>query len=332
MTMSELKPLQVLVTGANGFLGSEIVRQVVAENMPVRATDRHEDSLFPNVEYCQADILEPESLLPSLKDVDAVIHAAGLAHIFGRSDAETAPFRAINEQGTANVAREASKAGVGHFILISSVSVYGDGTLGATEDSICRPQGPYAESKWEAEQRAIEVAQRGDMRLTIFRLATLYGEGDPGNVARLMRSIDRGRFVWIGDGSNKKSLLYRGDAARACLIVLQSENSASISIFNISAPPVAMSDVIEGLASALGRGVPRWRLPAPLAVNLSSIAASVTRRKGRFGTLELTLKKWLADDVYDARKFQRTFGFTAETELAEGLRREVEWYRRSRQK
>ena len=59
------------------------------------------------------------------------------------------------------------------------------------------------------------------MALTILRLATLYGEGDPGNVGRLMRTLDRGRFLWIGDGSNRKSLLYRGDAANACMAVAE---------------------------------------------------------------------------------------------------------------
>ena len=59
------------------------------------------------------------------------------------------------------------------------------------------------------------------MALTILRLATLYGEGDPGNVGRLMRTLDRGRFLWIGDGSNRESLLYRGDAARACMAVAE---------------------------------------------------------------------------------------------------------------
>ena len=59
------------------------------------------------------------------------------------------------------------------------------------------------------------------MALTILRLATLYGEGDPGNVGRLMRTLDRERFLWIGNRRNRKSLLYKGDAARACMAVAE---------------------------------------------------------------------------------------------------------------
>lgn len=329
MAKSKSEKQCVLVTGANGFLGTEIVRQAVAAGLLVRTTDRNEDPPVPHAVHHQADILDRNSLISVLSDVDTVIHAAGLAHVFDRSEAKSA-FYAVNGQGTANVASAASIAGVRHFILISSVSVYGDGALGATEDTICRPVGPYAESKLHAEARAKEIARRDSMHLTILRLATLYGEGDPGNVARLMRAIDRNRFIWIGDGSNRKSLLYRGDAARACLIVLESGGDG-IDIYNVSAPPVTMSEVIDGLASALNRRVPDWHIPASLAVNLSKIAANLTGRRGPFGTLELTLKKWLADDIYNADKFRDNFDFDTKIDLAEGLRREVSWYRRTQE-
>ena len=59
------------------------------------------------------------------------------------------------------------------------------------------------------QSRAIEIAGESGMALTILRLATLYGKGHPRNVGRLIRTLDRGRFLWIGDGGNRKSLLYK---------------------------------------------------------------------------------------------------------------------------
>jgi len=319
--------MRLLVTGANGFLGSQIVRQAIEAGMAVRATDKGMAPLVPVEHYCRADILDSSSLTPALNEVDVVIHAAGLAHVFDKPQAGTAPFRAVNEIGTANVAQAAAFSGVKHFVLVSSVSVYGPFTRGAYDETVpCHPEGPYAQSKYQAERRAIEIAETSGMRLTILRLATLYGEGDPGNVARLMRTIDRGRFIWVGDGSNRKSLLYRGDAARACLTVTHGP-SEGIRTYNVSAPPCTMREVVEGLAHALGRHLPHWRVPAPLVLRLAQVAAQFTWGRGRLGSLHATTQKWLADDVYDAGKFHRTFDFQTQVALAEGLCREAAWYR-----
>jgi nucleoside-diphosphate-sugar epimerase len=304
----------VLITGASGFLGSALVRQIALAGLSVRATDRREAIEIPGIECVCADILQPDTLKAALEGVDGVIHAAGLAHVFDKAAAT--PFKVVNEIGTLNVACAAAQAGVKHFILVSSVAVYGGSRAGGGEDSGCYPDGPYAESKYQAELRAIEIARSTGMSLTILRLATLYGEGDPGNVARLMRAIDRRRFVWVGDGSNRKSLLHREDAARACLTALRAPG-ADVNVYNISAPPCTMKEIVTGLAAVLGRPLPGWRFPAALALGLSR----------PLRTVRSTLEKWLADDVYDARKFEVTFGFRARVGLAEGLRREVEWYR-----
>jgi nucleoside-diphosphate-sugar epimerase len=316
-----------LVTGAAGFLGSAIVEYLSDAYWEVRATDRKEPSTFSGNEFSTANILEFDQWPPLARGSDCIVHAAGLAHIFDKTKAVTAPFKAINEQGTANVARAAAEAGVRHFILISSVSVYGPFTQGVYDESApCRPNGPYAESKYQAEQRAIDIAQRSGMALTILRLATLYGEGDPGNVARLMRTIDRGRFIWLGDGSNRKSLLYKGDAARAILAVLQHPPSG-INIYNVTAPPCTMRQVVDGLATALDRRPFPLRLPATGASMALGLAASMMRGRGRLSILRGTLAKWLADDVYDASRFERTLNFRTRVSLSEGLQREVAWYR-----
>ena len=315
----------VLVTGAAGFFGSEIVRQAIVAGLLVRATDRSAARPSSCPDYFCADILDLDSLDPAMDGVKVVIHAAGLAHIFDKKKAKKALFKEVNEVGTANVALAASEAGVKHFILISSVSVYGPFTQGVYDESApCQPEGPYAGSKYQAELRAIEIAKASGMALTILRLATLYGENDPGNVARLMRSIDQGRFIWIGDGSNHKSLLHREDAARACLAVAQ-HPASGVNIYNVSAPPYSMREIVQGLASALGKPVPTWHIPGALTLAVAGMASAITGRTGRLGNLRATLQKWLADDVYLAGKFEKAFGFKTQVSLAEGLRREVVW-------
>ena len=319
----------VLVTGANGHLGAEVVRQLLGAGISVRATGIEATSLRADIKYLRADITQSQQINPVLEGISTVIHVAGLAHIFSPDVNSVEKFRQINEIGTANVASAAAAAGVGHFILISSVSVYGPFTHGFYDEGVsCNPVGPYALSKYNAEQRAQEIAKKSGMALTILRLATLYGEGDPGNVGRLIRSLDQGRFIWIGDGSNRKSLLYKEDAARACVTVVE-RPALGINIYNVSAPACTMREIVDGIADALGKHPFPVRVPASLALLLSRHLSRIPNR--RMAGLHQTVKKWLAEDVYDTRRFEEAYGFQTKTSLEEGLTREADWYRQNQQ-
>lgn len=321
----------ILITGASGFLGSVIVRQAVDAGFSVTATDRSECRKLPNSDFIPADILDPLSLAKAFKDVDVVCHAAGLAHIFNKAELLSAPFHAVNVAGAENVAQVAVSAGVKHFVFISSVSVYGGVAHGKNEEAECHPEGPYAKSKFQAERHLIELCQKEGMNLTILRPATLYGEGDPGNVARLIRSIDQGRFVWVGRGENFKSLLHREDAARACLAVIKAPVSG-INIYNVSAPPCKMRDIVAAITLALGKSVPPWHVPASFALNSARIVKNLSFNRARISAIHGMLQKWLADDYYNVDKLCGTFNFQTKVKTAEGLRREVQWYKGFRQR
>ncbi|HHY57525.1 MAG TPA: NAD-dependent epimerase/dehydratase family protein [Chloroflexi bacterium] len=316
----------VLVTGANGFLGSEVVNRLLTAGHSVRATGKEPSYSHSDVEYIRADITQAAQLSAVTSEIAAVIHTAGLAHVFHRFAALADRFFQINELGAENVARAAAADGVEHFILISSVSVYGPSTHGlCTEESPCQPEGAYALSKLNAEHGVAELAKETGMAVTILRLATLYGEGDPGNVGRLMRSLDRGRFLWIGDGHNRKSLLYRGDAARACLAVLDKPPASGVATYNVSAPPCTMREIVETLSTALGKKPLPVRVPAGLAAQAARLASVLP--VPAFSRLPATINKWLAEDIYDTRRIEQEIGFYPEITLQEGIQREVRWYR-----
>jgi nucleoside-diphosphate-sugar epimerase len=292
----------------------------------MRATDLAGTCCQSGIDYYQANILEDGQIGPVIAGVSTIVHTAGLAHVFAPNAASDDHFRQINEDGTVNVASAAVLAGVEHFILISSVSVYGPYTLGMfDENTPCNPVGPYALSKHNAELRAIEIARESGMTLTVLRLAALYGEGDPGNVGRLTRMLDRGRFLWIGNGSNRKSLLYKGDAARACIAVAE-RPASGIDIYNVSSPACTMREIVDSIADALGKHSFPVRVPASVALFLSRHLSRIPNH--RVAGLHQTVKKWLAEDVYDTRRFEDAYGFQTKTSLTDGLRREVDWYRR----
>ena len=323
---------KALVTGATGFLGAEVARRLAAAGLSVRTTAIAPHPSLPLPDFRVADLRDETSLAEIVRGVQCVVHAAGLAHQFRSYPGIERDFFSINAGATEQLARAAAHAGVETFVLISSVSVYGKHDMQLVDETCpCRPEGPYAQSKHHAEQLATQIAQASGMRLVILRLATLYGEGDPGNVARLFRAIDRQRFVWIGTGSNTKSLLHRDDAARACVAAATGAGEG-VRTYDVSAPPCTVREIVGAIAQSLSRRVPRWHIPAGAALKLSQVASAVTLGRTRIGSLPNTLRKWLADDAYSGERFRTAYGFRTEVSLEEGIRREATWYRADRRR
>ncbi len=325
LTASARHPERVLVAGAAGFVGSEIVRQLCSLNLSVRTTDRIPEPPPGLPSYRPADLRNPAETEALLDGVDCVINASGIAHIFNRTAETDKLMYAVNGDAAGALARAAVRAGVSHLVLISSVGVYGSpGTPSVDEAFPCSPSGPYEESKYQGERQAAAAVSGSRTRLTILRPATIYGPGDRGNVARLIRTIDHGRFVWIGDGRNLKSLVFREDFARAC--VRAALGGSDSDVYNVSAPPETMRAIVDSIAEALGKRPPRLSIPAGFARSMTTLAAHSPVARPRFQALRRTVGKWLAHDAYDASKFAQRFGQIAAVPLREGIRREVEWY------
>lgn len=328
--------MRVLVTGASGFVGRAIVTELLGENHEVfclvRQKSENLDEL-PNV--WRGEISDAESLSPleNVKNIDVIIHAAGLAHQFGKTSDDV--FGNVNVTGTENIANLAVKLKIKHFVLISSVSVYGDVknksnlTELIDENFSCKPQGIYARSKFEGEKIATEICEKNKIALTILRLATVIGENDRGNTARLIKAIDRKRFIWIGTGKNCKSLIYKIDVALACLKVLD-KKTAQTEIFNITAEPVKMNFIVAEIASVLERKVPKFKISTKVLKTIFNVN-SKTVKIGKITNLSATIEKWISEDVFSGGNIAKVYGFRAQTKISEALRRQVADYKKSKE-
>jgi len=285
----------------------------------VRGFDRNPRTEIDGVETVVGDICDTELLRKACEGVTAIAHAAGVAHVFGPESRDPALFNTVNEEGTRCLVEAGMDGGVSHVVLVSSVSVYGEYSGAICDETVsCHPQGPYAISKWRGELRAIETMAKGPGSLTILRFATIYGDGDRGNVAKLIGALDRRRFLWPGSGDNQKSLIYREDAARACVRALD-RSIPGVKIFNVSARPATMREIVAAICQALGRPVPRFGIP----LSILKAVGSICRGIGDPGRLDQRLRKFIHDDVYDGAKFEAAFDFRPAFSLTEGMRREV---------
>lgn len=322
--------MKVIVTGAKGFVGKEIVAELLENKHSVfrvgriKQLESNELADKNSDDYFSADITVYKTLtkLEKLENIDAVIHSAGLAHQFG--DIEKEKFYRINVLGTKNIAELAVKIKAGQFILISSTAVYGIKKNSIDEETLCQPETLYAESKLEAEKECIEICTQNNLPLTILRLAPVIGENNVGNAARLVSAIDKRRFVWIGKGKNLKTLIYKRDAARAVVEILQNKKD-KIEIFNLAAKPISMENFVLEIEKHLKKNAPKIFIPSGIMQKIFSINKK-TFGFTKINKLSETVKKWLSDDVYSAQKIKQMYNFEPRTSMAEAVERQVKCY------
>ena len=253
----------ILVTGGCGYLGSQLIRDLVTDahfdGCKVRILDNlrqgqvHALMDLPGAgryEFIEGDILDPALLHLALQDVDAVIHLAAVVRT-PLSFENPAWIEQVNHWGTAHLVEACLAAQVQRLIFTSTSVVYGPGGPHAETDS-CHPQGAYAQSKLAAEQNVVGAIERG-LPATILRLGTIYG------LAPIMRfDAVTNRFSYLagvrraltvyGGGQQRRPLIHVRDASAAIRIVLAV--SPPEPIFNAVSASVSVLELIEAIRRA----------------------------------------------------------------------------------
>lgn len=316
--------MRILVTGASGFIGNKIVSVLKENNWTVVGSARNKPKESFDTEFIEIDITDTNQIQDAnfSGKFEAVIHCAGLAHQFGKIDKKS--FERVNVEGTRNITELSVKLNVKQFILISSTAVYGFNNGEVDEKNVCLPETFYAESKLKAETVCREICEKNNIALTIFRLTSVLGEKGIGNIPRLINSIYKRRFFWIGNGQNKKSMIYVNDVALACLKILKSKKN-STEIFNLAAEPIEMRELVSIISSELNRKILKSSLP----IRIPRTVFELNRKTLNLSALEkisVLLEKWISDDIYLSDKFQNEYNFKFETPIEEAVRKQCRWF------
>lgn len=208
--------MNVLVTGANGFVGQYLCKELHSQGYSVFSALRSSNSVIKNTSIIRiSEINRDTDWSPALQNIDFVVHLAARVHLMNEVAVDAlAEFRKVNVDGTLNLATQAAKSGVKRFIFISSVKVNGEHTLAncpVTENDAANPQDPYGISKHEAEQGLLLIAQQTGMEVVIIRPPLVYGAGVKANFASMMRVVKRGIPLPLGAIHNKRSFVYVGN-------------------------------------------------------------------------------------------------------------------------
>jgi len=309
--------MRILVTGASGFVGTVLCRELLARGHTVRAAVRR--LVPPSAVASQLhQILVPDIAAEfdrrALVDgVGAVVHLAAIAH---RSNLDDGEMRRVNCDAAVRLA-EAAAGSVRRFIFLSSVKVHGEDSGSGTyaEDDALDPQDSYGRSKLEAERALTETAARMGIELVIVRPPLVYGPGVKANFLRLLGWVDSGLPLPFASVRNRRSLIYVGNLVDA--IARLAEHPAARGPFLVSDDEsVSTPELVSRIASVLGRSA--RLLPAPLA--FLRMAGMIAGRRDEIRRLTGNL-------AIDSLRARRLLDWRPPYTLDAGLAQTARWFR-----
>jgi nucleoside-diphosphate-sugar epimerase len=292
----------ILITGASGAVGPSVVRAFHEAAFHVRtfSLDPPESGLFPpGVETIIGDIGDREAVSAAMRGVGGVVHMAAVLHRDDPPPSLQPVYGRTNVDGTASVVAAALRERAGRILLFSTIAVYGpgDGSV-LTEESPLLPTDLYSRTKCEAEKIVLGAHDADGRPLgTVLRLGSVYGPRIKGHYRRLVRSLSRGRFVFVGNGRNRRTLVRERDVAAAAVLAMEHPRAAG-RVYNVTDGTFhTVREMIEVLSALLGRRAPRISLPVALARAAAGALEFGAKRLGKEPPLTRAMIDKLIEDV-----------------------------------
>lgn len=303
----------VLITGAHGFIGKSLVGHLkTLSEWDIRTAVRVPSAAISEVVV--GNISANTNWGAALKNIDVVVHLAGLAH---QNYSKTELFE-VNTEGTLNLARQAIENGVKRLIFISSIKVNGELTSQPfTESDPPNPQQNYAISKLEAEQGLLALAKKSTLEIVIIRPPLVYGFGVSGNFALLLKLANSPIPLPFGAIKNRRSMIGIYNLVDFIAATMSHPNAAN-QVFLIKDTTVSTTELLQKMREACGRK-PRL-IPYPV-IMLKLLAKLVG--KGEMA------QKLLSSLEIDAQKAHKMLGWQAKFTIDEQLRKITDDYKKN---
>jgi nucleoside-diphosphate-sugar epimerase len=311
---------RVLVTGAEGFVGRELVFAMRDIGMSVRAIVRHHQLpvRLPVETVNIRDLRESQDWPKTLTGVDVVVHLAARAHVIvERALNPIDEFRAVNVEPTLRLFKACQAASVRRFVFVSSIGVNGVMTQGTPfrESDPPNPTEPYAISKWEAECGLRGLATDGRTDLVIVRPSLIYGPGAKGNFLRLLRLVNSGWPLPFGSLTAKRSVLSLASFCDLLIRCVQQKEASGHVLLAADCEPIATRDLIIVVAALMKRPARLVSIP-PRLLNMLGLVTGFDAEVNRLtGSLEVDssaaskLLNWRTrvDFRYDMKRMVEAF-------------------------
>lgn len=306
----------IVITGANGFVGSRLSSHFEKLGLDCRKVVRESHAVI-DAKYTIPIIDGSTDWKDILEGAEVVVHTAARVHMMKEvSDAHELYYQ-TNVEGTVALAKQAVTAGVKKFIYISSIKVNGEETTGTpfTEDVQNPPQDPYGSSKYHSEQQLLEVVQDSNMKVVIIRPPLMYGPGVKANFLQLIKMVDKGVPLPLGAIRNCRSLLCVDnlvDFIHTCIIT---ELNKSETFLLSDMDDVSTTRIVKAIRKSLHSST----LIVPVPMKILQILFTLIRRPAFYSKLCGNLQ-------IDSRKAQKVLSWEPPLSFEEGLEGVIEEY------
>jgi len=320
---------KALVTGANGFVGSHLVGELLDKGYQVRCLVRKTSNLKwlsgLEVEYAYADIAEKNSLKDVVKDVDLVFHVAGLTKAKDRE----AYFKA-NAEGTKNLVEICleENPGVQRFVYVSSQAAVGPGEdkQPLNETVLCRPITHYGESKLEGERIVLQYATQ--LPVTVIRPPAVYGPKDS-DMLGFFKVANKGFQISFGRGESFLSLCYVKDLINGIILAAENHKSIGKTYFIADDKIYSWREAFNIIANVLSKRTIPLKIPKSLVIFLAFLSENFLKLLGKTAVFNTQKAKEITQRYWglDVSKAKAELGFLPKYDLERGAKETVRWYK-----
>jgi len=323
--------MATMVTGATGFLGSALTKELVKRQQAVRVLARDEKKARQQfgdaVTIISGDITDAARVHQAVDGTTTIYHLAGRLYHPG-VPAEL--YYQTHVEGTRTLIKACQgQARLQRIVYVSTTGVHGvTGEIPAAEDAPLAPTNPYEATKLEGELLALKAHQEQGLPVCVVRPGLVYGPGDL-HLLSFFIAIKRGLFRVMDGGKALLHPLYIDDLVSALLLCAEHPQALGRTYTIAGDHPVPISELATAIAHALGRNLPGGSIPLWLANLASDIFAVMPGMKGEHAPLTRSRVKFLTNSrMYDISRARSELGYTPRVELEEGMKRTAAWYRK----
>jgi UDP-glucose 4-epimerase len=306
----------VLVTGANGFIGQVLARKLQAMGINVRravrkSVDNQEDNSIT------LDLTADWTSNPCA-GVDTVFHLAGKAHALSEIAADDLDYQRINTYGTIKLLEAAKAANVQRFIFFSSVKAVLDRKTLQDETNLVASDTPYGLSKRAAEVYVLNGSYVPHS--VVIRPCMVYGNTEKGNLPRMISAIERGFFPPLPEMENRRSMVHVDDVVTAAILAAQHPNAAGQIYIVSDGQTYSTRQLYEFICAALNKKPFPIKMPILLLKGLAKVGDTIGQMRGRRFLFDSdALEKLIGSAHYSNAKIETELGFKAQQHLQNAL-------------